>query len=151
MKKYNRLFISTFVFFIVITGIRILWILQFSPMMNADVAINGQLNITELSDKSDLYPLAGEWTYYPEKLITNEQLQKNQFKDIAETKKFPDDWFKIASSPDYRYGTFHMQLTIDGELLDESLSFHVPDTKLSSRLFVQGKEKIGRASCRERG
>ncbi len=117
-----------------------LWIVQFSPIMNADGAVNGQLDVTEVSTKKDLYPLAGEWMYYPDVLLTNEELQQNKFKDKAAAKVFPDDWLDIASSPNYQYGTFHMHLTIDDELLDESLSFHVPNTKLSSRIFVQGKE-----------
>lgn len=138
-KKYWKLGAITLLFLMMLAGIRLLWISQLSPLIDIGKSIPGKMDFQETESEDTLFPLVGEWDYYPDVLLTTEEIKSKQYGEITEKKYYPEGWLEESATKEYTYGTFHLQVTLQDNLLDELLSIHVPNTRLASRLFVNGE------------
>src|SRR5690625_2416416 len=137
MKKSIKLILAIFVFFLALTGIRFLWMMNVSPKVNFGESEAGVMDLSSFESGKALYPLAGEWLYYPDVLLSADEIKKNP--DKGHVKHYPQDWLEQSAIKDYNYGTFYTRLYIHDNLLHKSLSFHVPNARLASKLFVDGE------------
>jgi len=137
MKKSIKLTLTIFVFFLALTGIRFLWMMNVSPKVNFGESEAGVMDLSSFESGKALYPLAGEWLYYPDVLLSADEIKKNP--DKGHVKHYPQDWLEQSAIKDYNYGTFYTRLYIHDNLLHKSLSFHVPNARLATKLFVDGE------------
>src|SRR5690625_6738602 len=77
MKKSVKLTITIFVFLLALTGIRLLWMINVSPNLNFGESEAGVMDLSSFKSEKALYPLAGEWLYYPDVLLSAEEIKKN--------------------------------------------------------------------------
>ncbi len=140
-SKWVKYTITIILFFLFINGVRVFWINQLQPSIeNINQTTPGEINLSDIG--TELIPLKGDWSFYPGQLLSDNQIKQNSFSHFKESKQYPQDWLKLSESDKYTYGTFHMRIHLNDELMNESLSITVPNTRLATKLFVN-EEEIG--------
>src|SRR5699024_6998870 len=137
MRKYLKLLFIIFIFFLLLTSLRLLWMKNLSFETFSGISEAGSLDLSTYSAQDEtLYPLDGEWLYYPNELLTAEESKTKIHDD--ETRAYPHGWIEETETTEYKYGTFYMQLSLPDNLLEENLSIYVPKIKLASKLYIDG-------------
>lgn len=139
MKRTVKLLITVCVFFLIITSFRIIWIATVSPTLNLGESVPGAMDLSSFDSEEALYPLFGEWIYYPDMLLTLEEIEQGIYSDKSQQEHYPQGWLDQSTTKDYNYGTFHLRLSLHKNLLNKSLSLHVPKPRLASRLYINGE------------
>lgn len=139
MNKRVKLIFTIIIFIIMLGVLRILWMSHLSPELYTGESEAGVMDLSTFSSEEvALYPLTGEWLYFPNELLTAEEITQN--KQQAHVKAYPEDWLAEKDNNEFTYGTFYMQLFLPEYLVGESLSFHVPRARLASRLYIDDME-----------
>src|SRR5690625_7662751 len=77
MKKSIKLILTIFVFFLALTGIRFLWMMNLSPKVNFGESVEGVMDLSSFESGKSLYRLEGEWLYYFDVLLSVDGIDKN--------------------------------------------------------------------------
>src|SRR5690625_2892325 len=109
MNKRVKLIFTIIIFIIMLGVLRILWMSHLSPELYTGESEAGVMDLSTFSSEEvALYPLTGEWLYFPNELLTAEEITQN--KQQAHVKAYPEDWLAEKDNNEFTYGTFYMQL-----------------------------------------
>ncbi|WP_246079437.1 hybrid sensor histidine kinase/response regulator [Paenibacillus piri] len=101
-------------------------------------AVNGVLDLRGWEpDKTSTIPLDGQWQFFPEKFVTQRDVQSAEtgFRSI----QVPGDWGGVlANGPDssYGYGTYRLRMLVDP--LKQPVSFWIRGIQASSSVEING-------------
>lgn len=115
MVRSYRLAFICLLLLVVLTGLRLLWVKVLFPLDESFRAEDGVIDLrgVELTER-DLLTLDGEWEWYPDQLLTQQQLASN--KQSPQYITVPGNWSK-ALNPDsgkaLGYGTYHLRILTD--------------------------------------
>ncbi|WP_058305697.1 hybrid sensor histidine kinase/response regulator [Gracilibacillus massiliensis] len=136
MIKKNIIIFMAFI--IVLTSIRLIS-LSFHSMNMQDHFQNGNIDLTNWEMKEEkLVSLSGEWDFYPNRLLEQQDIEANIFSAEKKARSFPNDWFDYVDKKNYSYGTYHLELTLNQEVLAKSFSVYIPRIPSASRVIVNG-------------
>ncbi|QGH35338.1 response regulator [Gracilibacillus salitolerans] len=125
-------------FILILTSIRLVWISSNSVETDQPF-IDGTLDLTDWdSEQEEILPLTGEWDFYPDRLLDQNDVNNNTFTNERDQQHFPKSWFKFADTSDYTYGTYHLELTIDQDMLSKSFSLYIPRIPSATRILFNG-------------
>ncbi|MFJ8528083.1 ATP-binding protein [Bacillus sp. NPDC094106] len=138
MSRRKVLFV-VFFFIIFIISLRFIWFND-SLYLNQPFAKNGTLNLSgiEFNDQ-DIVTLNGEWRFYPNVLLTPEQL-KDQSGDVTnEFIQVPSNWGDQVSLNDEKkeYGTYSLTILVKDP--HQKYSLDVQRVHNQFDLYVNGK------------
>ena len=99
-----------------------------------------------LMDKT-VIPLNGTWTYYPDQLLTPEEIQAERFHAISV--EVPATWDAIPNFGRYGYGTYHCRVVT--QKYPENMALYYSEVFSASALFINGllcdiKGRVGTSS-----
>ncbi|WP_314588144.1 ATP-binding protein [Paenibacillus terrigena] len=126
------------IFLSILLGLRLAWSHIFATPEHPQ-AVNGLLDLRGWNlDTSSTLPLDGQWTFYPDKLISHEDvhLAENQFLNI----QVPGDWSSVlpeGSSSSLGYGTYRLRILMDP--LEQPVSFWIQGIQASSAVELNGQ------------
>jgi len=121
----------------VLLGLRWVWSETFS---SADFppAVNGVLDLRSWEmDRTSTVPLDGEWKFYPEKLISHQDVPLAE--NDVRTVQVPGDWSEALSKESgssLGYGTYRLRILVDP--LEEPAGFWFKGIQASSGVEVNG-------------
>ncbi|MDF2718129.1 MAG: response regulator, partial [Paenibacillus sp.] len=141
MTKKRNIVVSLLLFFLLLTGIRIVWIaLQAIP--DHPIAVQGRLDLRGWDFASQKpITLDGEWEFYPNTLlmphngVVPDSGAKGSFIQV------PGEW-NSALSPSaptaYGFGTYRLRIALD-QAPGQTFGIRITDLPTSSALYVNGK------------
>ncbi|GIO24899.1 ATP-binding protein [Oceanobacillus sp. J11TS1] len=130
--------ILVLLFLIILTGLRFVWLHYFN-IGHASFIHNGQAHLKEQGLEGEVLKLSGEWGFYPEQLITPEDINRKNVTVEKRYIQFPEQWFTYIQNQEFSYGTFHLQATIDDALIGQPLSIYIPRFPSASKLYINGE------------
>ncbi|KOS64381.1 response regulator [Lysinibacillus agricola] len=146
MKKRKIVLIIS-LFFIFLTGSRILWLELFK---NSDqpYAVKGQIDLRNWNffDGHSI-TLDGEWEFYPYYWLISEEKNLQSTEDHAKYIQVPKGWgtsLQEGEMTPYGYGSYRLKLLVNPED-NITYSIRVPSVRSSSEIYVNGRrlEKSG--------
>ncbi|TMV45030.1 response regulator [Paenibacillus mesophilus] len=144
MTKKRNIFVPLLLFFLLLTGVRIVWIaLQAVP--DHPVAVQGRLDLRGWNFASQKpITLDGEWEFYPNALLVP---QTGSTPAPGVNRSFiqvPSEW-NSALSPSapasYGFGTYRLRITLD-QAPGQAFGIRVTNLPTASALYVNGKLRI---------
>lgn len=134
-KKDILIFI---VIIIVLTSLRLISLSSHSLDMQDHIQ-NGKVDLTDWGVKEEkLLTLSGEWDFYPNRLLKQQDIEAKTYSSEQESLSFPNDWFEYAEQKEYSFGTYHLEMTLNKEVLFKPLSVYIPRIPSASRIIVNG-------------
>lgn len=100
---------------------------------------NAVLLLTEGQLKTEPASLNGIWEFYPNQLITTQEISASPNQTFVEV---PSWWKDEEGKPSIQFGTYRMRVVIPSSDRDVPLALKMPDVYCSYALFVNGK-KLG--------
>ncbi|WP_281888592.1 histidine kinase [Paenibacillus sp. YYML68] len=106
-------------------------------------ARNGVLELSEQGGRQEAYRLQGEWSFYPNQLLTGRSTMSEEQAASAIVVDVPGSWdfdvFRGGPTNAIGYGTYHLRVQLGNQ--EAGLhAFWVPLIRASHRLFVNGEE-----------
>lgn len=144
MTKKRNIVVSLLLFFLLLTGIRIVWIaLQAIP--DHPVAVQGRLDLRGWNFASQKpITLDGEWEFYPNALLA----PQNGFAPDSGVKRsfiqVPSEWNSALppSAPaSYGFGTYRLRIALD-QAPGQAFGIRITNLPTASALYVNGKLRI---------
>jgi sensor histidine kinase YesM len=141
MMTIKRVVTLTFLFILILTGIRLTWILSGWPQ-ERPLAVQGVLDLSDVSWDAPIL-LEGEWRFYPERFLLREQPDTARAEGI--TAVLPGSWEGQFADPRQitGYGSYRLLIHL-GDPGKRELAVAMPPTMTSSELYADGI-KIGGA------
>ncbi|MCR8657515.1 hybrid sensor histidine kinase/response regulator [Paenibacillus endoradicis] len=134
--SYKYIVIIT-LFFGVLLGLRWAWSEFFSTAASPRV-VNGVLDMRDLDlENSSSFYLNGQWKFYPEKLISSQDIQSKV--EHSRNIQVPGDWGDVLnkdSDSSYGYGTYRLTILIDP--LKQPVAFWIQGIQASSEIEING-------------
>lgn len=128
-----------FLFLALLTAFRLIW-LDFFDIGKTGSIQKGKIHLIEQNlEGREVIQLSGEWDFYPDQLITPEEMKRKNASQDKRSIQFPDQWFTYIQKQQYSYGTFRMQATIDKALVSRPLSIYMPRFPSASKIYVNGE------------
>src|SRR5690606_9585642 len=141
MRKNKKLshILTIIVFFILLTSVRFVWN-SFLVIPEHPSANDGVLDLRSFQlPQQQTITLNGEWEFYPDELLTPEELQTAD----STYSLLPDDWITFAQNDTYKTGTFHLRILLNEEYGLRSYGIRIFDLPTATKLFVNGKHLGG--------
>lgn len=150
MITLRKIIIPIFIFLLILTVIRILWIgVQAVP--DHPRAVHGQLDLRDWDfSKNRILTLDGEWEFYPHTLLMQNNASQQQH-ELARDREFiqvPGNWRSLfslqqPSSNAWGYGSYRLRILVNPE---EYRTYGIQIRKIaaSSELYVNGA-KLGQS------
>ncbi|WP_407922552.1 hybrid sensor histidine kinase/response regulator [Brevibacillus choshinensis] len=135
-----RYIAATFLFLIVLLGLRWSWSEIFSTWEHLR-AVTGVIDMRGWDlENSPTIPLDGEWQFLPNQFVSHQDvpLKESQFRNI----QVPGDWSSALSSGaehSYGHGTYRLRILVDP--LQQPVSFWVRGIQASSGLEINGQNE----------
>ncbi|MNB69894.1 Sensory/regulatory protein RpfC [compost metagenome] len=131
-------YISVIVLFVgLLIGLRWTWSELF-PISKQPLAVNGVLDLRGRDlEKSPSFSLDGEWQFYPESLVSRQDLRKADH--TARYVQVPGDWsgaMPDGSNSSYGYGTYRLRILVDP--LKGPVAFWMNGIQASSSVEING-------------
>lgn len=134
-KKHQNTFIIIATIVLLITS-RLGWLYFFSAKDSPKV-VNGTIDLTNVEFNSkEIISLDGEWEFYPNSFIIDEQYSPSERKLLT----VPGEWNDFTNNekqPAYSYGSYRLLLKLPPNK-KEHYSIRVPSVRSSSQLFING-------------
>lgn len=135
----RRLLLITGIFFLVIMGLRVLWLSHYHPS-NYPSAVGGVMDLRDANVVDDVIPLNGEWLLTPWKLVgPGETGSKDQLITI------PGQWKRelgvLSANQDRQilFGTYKLKILLDDKTIDEPFALYVKDIRSAYQIYVNGE------------
>ncbi|MFD1266080.1 ATP-binding protein [Paenibacillus motobuensis] len=142
MKTLRKVILPIFIFSLILTAVRILWIsVQASPEHPG--AVQGQLDLRDWDfSKNQTLTLDGEWEFYPYTLLMQNHAEP---KDLTQDRQFiqvPGNWHSAlnahqASNSEIGYGSYRLRIQVNPED-KQSYSIRLRNITASSEIYVNG-------------
>ncbi|MFD2628575.1 hybrid sensor histidine kinase/response regulator [Oceanobacillus kapialis] len=142
MKKSFKIFFIILLFIVILNVFRLLWGNLYTSDQHP-TAENGVLDLRngQLAELQTI-PLDGDWTFYPNALLKQNEFSQNQ--DKKRIGAFPISWNKVPEGTTYTVGTYHLQILLPSSEENVHYGVRMPVIQSASRLFVDG-ELVGEA------
>lgn len=137
----KRVLTLTFLFILLLTGIRLTWILSGWPQ-ERPLAVQGVLDLRELSWNAPIL-LEGEWIFYPERFLLRGETGQAVTEGV--TAVLPGSWDGLFADSRQMtgYGSYRLLIRL-GDPIKRKLAVAMPTTIAASELYADGV-KIGEA------
>jgi len=136
-KTFSKKIAIVLLFFSVLLGLRWAWS-EFFPIPAHPPIVNGVLDLRGMDlDKSPSFPLDGQWKFYPEALVSHQELQTAEPK--SRYIQVPGDWSDGLSKPSGTasgYGTYRLRILMDP--IEQPVSFWFKKIQASSSIEING-------------
>lgn len=122
---------TTVIFLILMTAIKTYFLLnlRYSDVMPIE---NGHVTITEEDFReNDLFRLDGDWDFYPNQLLTPNELDDHDAMPIT----VPANWEPYQDSDTNGIGTYHLTIQLPTNA-SEVLGFYLTDMYTSAKIFI---------------
>lgn len=140
MTKRKILLISL-LFISILTGFRVMWMHLFTAPAHPP-AVQGELDLRNWDEIADhAIILDGQWEFYPNMLLMQNNADKTALQSKAEYIKVPGSWKlppKPGSNPYLGYGSYRLRILVDPDR-GKSFGFHIPRISSSSEIYVNGQ------------
>ncbi|TDG00938.1 response regulator [Paenibacillus piri] len=140
-RKDYRVLLTTGIFVLLLTGIRILWY-QFQAVPDQPAAVQGVLDLRHANITDErVFKLDGQWEFYPNQLIMQPEGGAIAVHGQPESIQVPGNWGAVLSPGthmQYGYGSYRLRVLTkpdDGKLY----SIHIPEVIGASELYVNGR------------
>ncbi|MHA6260259.1 hybrid sensor histidine kinase/response regulator [Sporosarcina sp. CAU 1771] len=144
--KKNVLILSLFL--IVLTCIRIPWVLSFTLHPNKIVADEGVLDLRNW-DKDKLIPLDGEWDFYLNTLLTPEDLNNLQLdteKYIVTVPGKKGSLLGDQTNNSKQFGTYRLRILLSESQTANRFKLQLPRNTKANKLFINNELVIDNSS-----
>ena len=133
MKKRKLIFI-TCLFLIIITGLRLSWIMYFSKSGFPE-ASDGVLDLRGVDVKGDKsIPLVGEWLFYDESFLKpGEEVESNTYMTV------PGTWGEGEKGNQFGHGTYKLIILLDEDDDKQPYSMYFKNLSNASRVYINGE------------
>ncbi|MGN1387871.1 MAG: ATP-binding protein [Bacillus sp. (in: firmicutes)] len=129
----RKLILITGIFLIIITGLRISWIMYHSKseFPQAEAGVLDLRGVDVLGDKS--VPLDGEWLFYDEYFLEpGEEINQESYMTV------PGTWSKEDGESQFGYGTYRLIILLNEEQ-EQVYSMYFKNLSNSSKVFINGQ------------
>lgn len=148
-KIHNTTYIYlaiTILFLGVLLSLRWAWSEVFYTLKPPPI-VHGVLDLRGIDlEKSPSFFLNGQWQFYPDQLVTLQDIQSERVQESAIT--VPGDWRDKDSSSSYGYGTYRLRILIDP--LIEPAAFWFQGIQASSEVEINGNTVGGMGKVAEK-
>ncbi|MHC8517797.1 hybrid sensor histidine kinase/response regulator [Sporosarcina sp. ITBMC105] len=135
----RKLLLVTGIFFLVITGLRVLWLLHYHPS-NFPSAVGGVMDLRGANVVKDVIPLNGEWLITPWNLVDpGETGNEEQLISIPGKWKSALNVSSVEKDQPILYGTYKLRVLLNETMVDEPFALYVKDIRSAFRIFVNGE------------
>ena len=139
-KFLRNPFILLGLFILMLLAGRAVWYMHYTPPEHPE-AVGGVLDMRGWDfEHSRVIPLDGEWTFYPDRLLTESDL-KEDASIPSRYMQTPGDWREAwpERGDSYGYGTYRLRILVDGPL-NQPYGFWFNNVLTSSRVEINGEE-----------
>ncbi|MGX9932859.1 ATP-binding protein [Virgibacillus salarius] len=138
MKKFKWV-LFLFLFIIVITCLRLGWH-TFYPQNKEIQFDSGILELDKENFPVDQsISLSGKWVFYPNSLLSPEEINNSPSFPNKEYREFPKGWNKFLDGDSYKYGTFHLKIKLSENIDENVYGIRMIKIPSASRLYINGK------------
>src|SRR5699024_12427711 len=117
---------------------RLLWINSFQVDDEKPYITEGELDLREKDISGGSIPLAGEWDFYPDQLLSDSVSSASKNETNASYIAVPSDWSPILN-PDrpnpYGYASYHVRILVDAEQ-HATFAVRVPSVSTAAALYA---------------
>ncbi|PWA09444.1 histidine kinase [Pueribacillus theae] len=136
----RKIFLFTSLFLLIITSFRIVWITS-NLMPDQPQAKRGVLDLRKWDfSESPILTLDGEWEFYPNTLLTAEQIESHSFTEQKELIPVPRKWNKFipneTNSPS-DFGTYRLRILVN-EDTKQLYGLKTPSIRTAYTVFANG-------------
>lgn len=142
MKTLRKVILPIFIFFLILTAIRIVWIgSQASPEHPG--AVQGQLDLRDWDfSKNRTVTLDGEWEFYPYTLLMQNHAEPQELIQDRQFIQVPGSWHSALSTDENSintigYGSYRLRIQVNPKD-KQSYSIRVRNITASSEIYVNG-------------
>ncbi|WP_368654569.1 ATP-binding protein [Ornithinibacillus sp. 4-3] len=129
----------TLLFIILLTSFRLIWLAFFDVEKISSIQ-DGQIHLMkQKTGELEIIRLSEDWEFYPDQLITPEEINHAGAPQENLSIQFPDGWFTYSQNQEYSYGTFRLQATLDEALVHQPLAFYMPRLPSAHKIYIDGK------------
>jgi len=145
-------FVWLAVFVLLLAGARLLWLGHYTPPAHPHAA-KGVLDLRGWNFAgSRMIPLDGEWAFYPNRLVTEDELQAGTAGSPVYLQ--PGEWRAAGfnrNGSSYGYGTYRLRILVDGTP-DQPYAFWFDNLRSASRVEINGEAAggAGRVAAQKR-
>ncbi|MFC5699815.1 ATP-binding protein [Cohnella faecalis] len=146
MKSTRTLFLYAAVFFIVLVGIRVAWIVFEQPPAGYPSAVRGQLDLRGMGNFGNkTISLKGEWEFYPNRLLmqtTDRSYESGEGNGFIQV---PGNWgssLSPNSKSNLGYGSYRLKILVDRDDARQ-YGIRILGIAASSGLYVNGHFAAG--------
>ncbi|WP_230986677.1 hybrid sensor histidine kinase/response regulator [Cohnella fermenti] len=140
MLFFRNPFVLLALFVLLLLGGRTVWYNHYT-LPEHPRAIQGILDMRNWDfERSRMIPLEGEWEFYPDRLLSEEEVQAGNA-GSPRYLRTPGDWRSAWSSDSgdpYGYGTYRLRILLDGSL-EQPYEFWFDNVRTSSQVEINGK------------
>ncbi|QGR00381.1 response regulator [Paenibacillus psychroresistens] len=137
----KRIFLTIGCFFLILTVIRIIWILLQNTPDHVQ-AVKGEVDLRNWEFKdTHVLSLDGQWEFYPSILLLQSDKDKHTIPDDKVFINVPGTWNSTIANdknPTFGYGSYRLRLLIQPDK-DQLFSIRIPPIASSSELYVNGR------------
>ncbi|TNJ67780.1 response regulator [Paenibacillus hemerocallicola] len=135
----RKLFLLITLFLCLLTSLRLVWMaIQATP--DHPHASRGVLDLREWNFEGNRsITLNGEWEFYPEQLVPNNERGPTSSSEPAYI-QVPSDWrTSMPGQTPYGYGTYRLRIMVSGNL-EQPYGFWVQKISAASAMYVNGEK-----------
>ena len=136
MKTFKHLVLPLLIVIVILISGRLLWHSYFQHLSTI-TAENGVLDLRdfEFNEKNTLF-LNGEWDFYPNELLTPEEIQANEASQSIEV---PGNWatsLHPETPSSIGVGTYRLRILLPDEIRKEIYSMHISSIRSASAIYI---------------
>ncbi|WP_353961278.1 ATP-binding protein [Paenibacillus sp. S-12] len=140
MMNKKRIIVSTLLFVLLLAGIHVTWLITLESSQHVRVTKGvADLRGMKLDNKHTVY-LDGQWEFYPDALISNED-EIRQFQGQSSYVQVPGDWregWRQHKSNSYGYGTYRLRVLVD-QPVNQPYTFWIREIQAATVFLTNGQ------------